>query len=157
MENRNDVRLITTVPMVSLPATPGQAVLSVKDSLHQIVKEMRGLKASYRNAVREFQERYIVALLIKHACHLGRLRRILECIAIHSHASSANSKLTPRRFEGSRAQGPSITLRSEVTPIWLGSIPVKASKGIANYMGRVLISEQLPAPEPQELRRGTLD
>ena len=72
MENRNDVRLITTVPMVSLPATPGQAVLSVKDSLHQIVKEMRGLKASYRNAVREFQERYIVALLIKHACHLGK-------------------------------------------------------------------------------------
>jgi hypothetical protein len=72
MENRNDVRLITTVPMVSLPATPGQAVLSVKDSLHQIVKEMRGLKASYRNAVREFQGRYIVALLIKHACHLGK-------------------------------------------------------------------------------------
>ena len=72
MENRNDVRLITTVPMVSLPATPGQAVLSVKGSLHQIVKEMRGLKASYRNAVREFQERYIVALLIKHACHLGK-------------------------------------------------------------------------------------
>ena len=72
MENRNDVRLITTVPMVSLPATPGQAVLSVKGSLHQIVKEMRDLNASYRNAVREFQERYIVALLIKHACHLGK-------------------------------------------------------------------------------------
>jgi Fis family transcriptional regulator len=72
MENRNDVRLITTVPMVSLPATPGQAVLSVKGSLHQIVKEVRGLNASYRSAVREFQERYIVALLIKHACHLGK-------------------------------------------------------------------------------------
>ena len=78
MENRNDVRLITTVPMVSLPATPGQTVLSVKGSLHQVVREMRASEAPYQNAVREFQERYIVALLIKHGCHLAKTAEDLE-------------------------------------------------------------------------------
>lgn len=120
MENRNDVRLITTVPMVSLPATPGQAVLSVKGSLHQIVKEMRDLNASYRNAVREFQERYIVALLIKHACHLGKTA---EDLRMHRNTLTRiirKLKIDPKQIRGlTRARTSDHTsLRSHAHLAW---------------------------------------
>jgi len=72
MENRNNVRYTAMVPVPSLPATPERAVLSVNGSLRMIVREMRVLETSYPKAIREFQECYIVAVLIKHACHLGR-------------------------------------------------------------------------------------
>ena len=120
MENRNDVRLITTVPMVSLPATPGQAVLSVKGSLHQIVKEVRGLNASYRSAVREFQERYIVALLIKHACHLGKTA---EDFGMHRNTLTRiirKLKIDPKQIRGlTRARTSDHTsLRSHAHLAW---------------------------------------
>jgi predicted HTH domain antitoxin len=120
MENRNDVRLITTVPMVSLPATPGQAVLSVKGSLHQIVKEVRGLNASYRSAVREFQERYIVALLIKHACHLGKTA---EDLGMHRNTLTRiirKLKIDPKQIRGlTRARTSDHTsLRSHAHLAW---------------------------------------
>jgi len=44
----------------------------VNASLRKIVKEMRVLEVPYQNAVRELEERYIIAVLMRHACHLGR-------------------------------------------------------------------------------------
>jgi predicted HTH domain antitoxin len=72
MENRNDARFIATIQMPLIPATSVQAVLSVNGSLRKIVREMRFLETSYQDAIREFQVRYVVAVLVKHACHLGR-------------------------------------------------------------------------------------
>jgi hypothetical protein len=72
MENRNNVRFIATIEMPFLPGTLEQPALSVKGSLRKIVRDMRVLETSYQDAIREFQQRYIVVVLIKHACHLGR-------------------------------------------------------------------------------------
>ena len=72
MENRNDIRFIATIQMPLNPATPVQAVLSVNGSLRKIVREMRDFETPYQDAIREFQARYVVAVLVKHACHLGK-------------------------------------------------------------------------------------
>jgi DNA-binding PucR family transcriptional regulator len=51
------------------------------------------MESSYQDAIREFQQRYIVVVLIKHACHLGNaaadlgmhrntLTRIIQKLAI---------------------------------------------------------------------------
>jgi len=100
MENRNDVRLIAMVHMPTPPATPEQFVLSVNGSLRKIVREMRGLNPSYQNAVREFQERYIVALLIKHACHLGKTA---EDLGMHRNTLTRiirKLKIDPKQIRG---------------------------------------------------------
>jgi hypothetical protein len=71
MENRNNVRFIAMIEMPFLPGTLQQPALSVEDSLRKIARDMRVLETSYQDAIREFQQRYIVVVLIKHACHLG--------------------------------------------------------------------------------------
>ena len=71
MENRNNVRFIPTIETPSFPRSLEEPALSVRGSLRKIVREMRVLESSYQDAIREFQQRYIVVVLIKHACHLG--------------------------------------------------------------------------------------
>jgi hypothetical protein len=115
MENRNDIRFIATIQMPLNPATPVQAVLSVNGSLRKIVREMRDFETPYQDAIREFQARYVVAVLVKHACHLGK-----------TAASSTSSELTPGRFDCSFEPGAATRLRSIAMPIRFGIILAKA-------------------------------
>jgi DNA-binding NtrC family response regulator len=83
IENNSNVGFIATNHMLSLPNASVRSVAPVKLSLRKIVREMRASEVSYQNAVREFQERYIVGVLIAHTCHLGR---IAEELGMHRNA-----------------------------------------------------------------------
>ena len=72
IENCSDARFIEASQMPPLFATPERRPVSVKSSLSKVVRDMHSLGTPYQEAVREFQLRYIVGVLIKHACHLGR-------------------------------------------------------------------------------------
>jgi DNA-binding NtrC family response regulator len=54
-----------------------RSVASVQQSLRGIIQEMRTLRVSYEDAVCEFRKRYIIGVLIVHACHMGKTAREL--------------------------------------------------------------------------------
>lgn len=72
MENLSNAWQAPDGHLISPTYAAFRNLASVKHSLRGIVQEMRTLRVSYRDAVREFQRRYITGVLITHACHLGR-------------------------------------------------------------------------------------
>ena len=72
MENFSNALQIPANYPASLAYGAVRNVASVRQSLRDIVREMRTLRVSYEGAVCEFRKRYIIGVLTAHACHLGR-------------------------------------------------------------------------------------
>jgi Fis family transcriptional regulator len=77
METYNNARFITDGHILSPPSVSGRGIVSVKLSLSKTVRDMRALDTSYLNAVHALQERYIVEVLVMHACHMGKTAKEL--------------------------------------------------------------------------------
>jgi len=72
MKNQSSFQFSTSHDPLFLAAATEQGVPSVRFTLGRIAREMRILKTPYQNAVRSFQERFIIQVLISHSCHMGR-------------------------------------------------------------------------------------
>jgi DNA-binding NtrC family response regulator len=72
MTNSGDVQLMNLHDLQSFPSLSEQRAVSVELFLRKIVRDLRTQNTPYQNAVRAFQERYIVEVLATHAYHLGR-------------------------------------------------------------------------------------
>lgn len=89
MGTRNNSQFMATIQTPFLPVAMERSVVSVNRSLSRIVGEMRALNTSYENAVRQFEERYIIAVLVKHACHLGR---VAEDLGMHRNTLTRTNR-----------------------------------------------------------------
>lgn len=78
MENLDNSRPIDPREAPLLPGPSGQRALPMRHSLRKTVLGMRALETSYESAVRAFQRRYIIEVLIMHGCHLGKAAKELD-------------------------------------------------------------------------------
>lgn len=77
MKHQSSFQLSTNHNPVWHALTPERGATSLKFSLGRTVREMRSLRMSYQDALRSFQERYIVEVLLSHSCHMGRTAKEL--------------------------------------------------------------------------------
>lgn len=66
------IRPLSTILGYSSALNADASIVSAQVSLDRTVRELRTSKASYKEATRKFQERFVVSALLFHACHLGR-------------------------------------------------------------------------------------
>ena len=138
MENRNNVRLPGTVQISFSPVTPEQPALSVNGSLRRVVTEMRVLSTPYESAVHQFQQRYILAVLLSHSCHLGKAAEDLGM-----HRNTLTRVIRKLKIDPRQVRGLVRALRTDRAPVGSYAQPDWRDLG-----KRVKRNSELQAPRP---------
>lgn len=76
------------------PVTPSLASVSLKRSLPEVIRNIRSADIAYGDAIRQFQERYIMYILAKHRGHLGK-----TAIELGMHRNTLSRTLTELNLE----------------------------------------------------------
>ncbi len=77
MDNGDNLRLVNARDALSFPVALEQRAVPTKLLLSKTVRDMRALETTYQDAIRAFQQHYIVEVLAMNGCHRGRAAKEL--------------------------------------------------------------------------------